>query len=92
MNASDTSTPRAALALILDFDPSERTAVGILKHNTPCGVGAGATPLDAYRRAFATDPDSPFGGIIICNRAFDLALAREVDQIFTDSAAAVPAA
>lgn len=75
---------QAALALILDFDPGERTAVGILKHNTPCGVGAGASPLDAYRRAFETDPDSPFGGIIVCNRPFDLALAREVDQIFTE--------
>jgi phosphoribosylaminoimidazolecarboxamide formyltransferase/IMP cyclohydrolase len=75
---------QAALALILDFDPQDRTAVGILKHNTPCGVGAGSSPLEAYQRAFETDPDSPFGGIIICNRAFDLALAREVDQIFTE--------
>ncbi len=75
---------QAALSLILDFDPQDRTAVAILKHNTPCGVGVGESPLDAYRRAFETDPDSPFGGIIICNRAFDLALAREVDQIFTE--------
>ncbi|MDE0887725.1 MAG: bifunctional phosphoribosylaminoimidazolecarboxamide formyltransferase/IMP cyclohydrolase [Myxococcota bacterium] len=75
---------QAALGMILDFDPGDRTTVGILKHNTPCGVGAGASPLDAYRRAFETDPDSPFGGIIISNRPFDLALAEEVDQIFTE--------
>jgi len=75
---------QAALSMILDFDPADRTTVGILKHNTPCGVGAGEGPLEAYQRAFETDPDSPFGGIIVSNRAFDLALAEEVDQIFTE--------
>jgi phosphoribosylaminoimidazolecarboxamide formyltransferase/IMP cyclohydrolase len=81
---------QAALALILDFSPTnaadapERSAVAILKHNTPCGVGAGSSPLEAYQRAFETDPDSPFGGIIVSNVPFDLALAEEVDQIFTE--------
>ena len=79
---------QAALALILEFDARDSAAVAILKHNTPCGVGSGSTPLDAYRRAFATDPDSPFGGIIVSNRAFDDALAEEVDQIFTEVLAA----
>jgi phosphoribosylaminoimidazolecarboxamide formyltransferase/IMP cyclohydrolase len=73
---------QAALALILDFDAE--TTVAILKHNTPCGVGSGATPVEAYRRAFDTDPESPFGGIIVCNRSFDLDLALEVDKIFTE--------
>jgi phosphoribosylaminoimidazolecarboxamide formyltransferase/IMP cyclohydrolase len=75
---------QAALGLILDFDSADRTVVGILKHNTPCGVGAGANPLEAYERAFETDPDSPFGGIIVSNVAFDLALAQKVDEIFTE--------
>jgi len=75
---------QAALSLILDFDPRERAVVGILKHNTPCGVGAAATPLEAYRRAFETDPDSPFGGIIVSNVACDLSLAEEIDKIFTE--------
>ncbi len=75
---------QAALQLILEFDPGEGPVVGILKHNTPCGVGAGDTPEAAYRAAFSTDPDSPFGGIIVCNRPFDLALAEAVDEIFTE--------
>lgn len=75
---------QAALGLILDFSPQGRVAVGILKHNTPCGVGAGASPAEAYRHAFETDPDSPFGGIIVCNRPFDLGLAEAVDEIFTE--------
>ncbi|MEE8473853.1 MAG: bifunctional phosphoribosylaminoimidazolecarboxamide formyltransferase/IMP cyclohydrolase [Myxococcota bacterium] len=73
---------QAALSLILEFD--DVTSVAILKHNTPCGVGSGDTPLAAYRRAFATDPESPFGGIIVCSRSFDLDLALEVDKIFTE--------
>jgi phosphoribosylaminoimidazolecarboxamide formyltransferase/IMP cyclohydrolase len=78
---------QAALSLILDFEGDSETgpaAVGILKHNTPCGVGQGAAPLEAYERAFATDPESPFGGVVVSNRPFDLALARKVDEIFTE--------
>ncbi len=75
---------QSALALILDFDPKESATVAILKHNTPCGVGSGATPEQAWQRAYATDPESPFGGIVVCNRPFDLALARAVDEIFTE--------
>ena len=41
----------------------------IVKHANPCGVAIAATPLEAYRKAFATDPDSAFGGIIAFNRA-----------------------
>jgi phosphoribosylaminoimidazolecarboxamide formyltransferase/IMP cyclohydrolase len=75
---------QAALALILEFDEADAAAVAILKHNTPCGVGSGAAPLVAYRNAFATDPESPFGGIIVSNRPFDIDLALEVDKIFTE--------
>jgi phosphoribosylaminoimidazolecarboxamide formyltransferase/IMP cyclohydrolase len=75
---------QAALALILEFDPGTEATVAILKHNTPCGVGSGNGPAEAYRRAFETDPESPFGGIVASNRPFDLALAEEVDKIFTE--------
>jgi phosphoribosylaminoimidazolecarboxamide formyltransferase/IMP cyclohydrolase len=75
---------QAALALILEFEDADEAAVAILKHNTPCGVGSGPNPLSAYRNAFATDPESPFGGIIVSNRPFDLDLALEVDKIFTE--------
>jgi phosphoribosylaminoimidazolecarboxamide formyltransferase / IMP cyclohydrolase len=75
---------QAALALILEFDPGDGAAVAILKHNTPCGVGVGASLVEAYRNAFATDPESPFGGIVICNQPFDDPLAGAVDEIFTE--------
>ena len=49
----------------------------IVKHANPCGVAIAATPLEAYRQAFATDPVSAFGGIIAFNRPFDAATARD---------------
>ncbi|MEE8167232.1 MAG: bifunctional phosphoribosylaminoimidazolecarboxamide formyltransferase/IMP cyclohydrolase, partial [Myxococcota bacterium] len=63
---------------------ASQAVVAILKHHPPCGVGLGATPLEAYENAFATDPDSPFGGIIVSSQAFDLALAEKVNEIFTE--------
>jgi phosphoribosylaminoimidazolecarboxamide formyltransferase/IMP cyclohydrolase len=74
----------AALALASEFLGDAAPAVAILKHNTPCGVGQGPTPLAAWERAYATDPESPFGGIVVCTRPFDLALAKAVDEIFTE--------
>jgi phosphoribosylaminoimidazolecarboxamide formyltransferase/IMP cyclohydrolase len=74
----------AALHLMLEFIDDPDAAVAILKHNTPCGVGTGASVLEAYQRAFSTDPDSPFGGILISNQAWTLDLARAVDELFTE--------
>ena len=74
----------AALYLMLEFIDGSDAAVAILKHNTPCGVGTASSVLEAYRRAFSTDPDSPFGGIVVSNQAWSLDLAREVDEIFTE--------
>lgn len=73
-----------AVNLILDFAGEPDAAVAILKHNTPCGVGLAADLKSAWDKAFKTDPDSPFGGIIITNRPWDLALAQAVDEIFTE--------
>jgi len=75
---------QAALTLIGEFEGDPGAAVAILKHNTPCGVGTAASPAEAWRNAFACDPESPFGGIVICDRPFDLALATAVDEIFTE--------
>ncbi len=65
----------SAINLMIDFTDYQEAVVAILKHNTPCGVGIGATLKHAWDKAFATDPDSPFGGIIIANRPWDLEFA-----------------
>jgi len=74
----------SAANLILEFEDSRDAVVAILKHNTPCGVGVGPTLKAAWDKAFATDPDSPFGGIIVTNRPWDLEFARLVDELFTE--------
>ena len=56
----------------------------IVKHANPCGVAVGPTPEAAYRRAFATDPVSAFGGIIALNRPVDAATARAVTEKFAE--------
>ena len=74
----------AALALAEEFRAGRDAAVAILKHNTPCGVGLGRDPLEAWKRAYATDPESPFGGIVVSTRPWTLPLAWAVDEIFTE--------
>ncbi|MCG7599125.1 bifunctional phosphoribosylaminoimidazolecarboxamide formyltransferase/IMP cyclohydrolase [Halomonas sp. McH1-25] len=61
------------------------TACVIVKHANPCGVAVADTPLDAYDKAFATDPTSAFGGIIAFNRPLDADTARAiVDRQFVE--------
>ena len=56
----------------------------IVKHANPCGVALGATPLEAYGRAFSTDPTSAFGGILAFNEPLDEAAAQAVSQQFAE--------
>lgn len=73
----------AALHLIEDFRDAAPT-LAILKHTNPCGVASANTLADAYDRAFSTDRQSPFGGIVVVNRPLDLETARKIDQVFTE--------
>ncbi len=56
----------------------------IVKHANPCGVAIAPTPLEAYRRAFLTDPTSAFGGIIAFNRPVDGPAAEAVSKQFAE--------
>ncbi len=71
----------AASELIEEF--TEPT-VAILKHTNPCGVGSDEDLREAWDKAFATDKQAPFGGIIICNRSITLELARSISEIFSE--------
>ncbi|MEM1054968.1 MAG: bifunctional phosphoribosylaminoimidazolecarboxamide formyltransferase/IMP cyclohydrolase [Bacteroidota bacterium] len=72
-----------ALGLIAEFREAPPT-VAILKHTNPCGVGQAEALADAHARAFATDRVSPFGGIVVVNRALDRATAEAIDAVFTE--------
>ena len=62
----------------------ESAACVIIKHANPCGVAIGATPLEAYEKAFKTDPTSAFGGIIAFNRPIDGATAEAITNQFVE--------
>ncbi len=71
----------AATNLIAEF---EEPTVAILKHTNPCGVGTDEDLRAAWEKAFETDRQAPFGGIIICNRPINEALARAISEIFSE--------
>ncbi len=71
----------AAAGLISEFS---KPTVAILKHTNPCGIGTDPDLRTAWDRAFATDKQAPFGGIIICNRPLTLALAKAISEIFSE--------
>ena len=62
----------------------EGPACVIVKHANPCGVAVGENLEIAYRKAFATDPTSAFGGIIAFNRPLDEATAEAVCEQFVE--------
>ena len=65
-------------------DLSQSAACVIVKHANPCGVAVGATALEAYSKAFQTDPTSAFGGIIAFNCTVDGAAAQIVAKQFVE--------
>lgn len=67
----------AALECVKEFELTRPTCV-IVKHANPCGVAYGTSLIDAYRRAYATDPESAFGGIIAFNQKLDVATSEEI--------------
>lgn len=73
----------AALNLITDFDGDDPTCA-IFKHTVPCGVAMADSLESAWKKAFATDTMSPFGGIVAVNKQLDLKTARAIDEIFTE--------
>lgn len=72
-NIADTD---AALECVKQF--GESPACVIVKHANPCGVALGDNILEAYNRAYETDSESAFGGIIAFNRPLDAATAEAI--------------
>jgi phosphoribosylaminoimidazolecarboxamide formyltransferase/IMP cyclohydrolase len=76
---------------LLDLDAARRVAQEfdtpacvIVKHNNPCGAAIGRTGQDAYERAFACDPISAFGGIIVVNQPIDRPFAEKLGEQFIE--------
>jgi phosphoribosylaminoimidazolecarboxamide formyltransferase/IMP cyclohydrolase len=73
----------AAASLIAEFKDDAPT-LAILKHTNPCGVGQGKNLREAWDKAFATDKQSPFGGIIASNKTLDGDCAGAIAEIFSE--------
>ena len=77
-NINDTN---GALELLKEFD--EPTVVAC-KHGNPCGVGSSSNIYEAWKKAFAADKTSIFGGIVTVNREVTLEMAKEMKEIFLE--------
>lgn len=77
-NINDTN---GALELLREF--AEPTVVAC-KHANPCGVGSAATIYEAWRKAYAADKVSIFGGIVVMNGTLTADVAREMSEIFLE--------
>lgn len=70
-------------ALNILKEHTKPTAVA-LKHMNPCGVGSSDNILDAFKKAYLSDPVSIFGGIVSLNQEVTLELAKEMNKIFLE--------
>lgn len=81
----------AAIQLVnefIPFDPNVKSdAAGeitfaIIKHTNVCGISSRAAIIDAWKAALAGDPESAFGGVLICNSEVDKVTAEAINEIF----------
>jgi phosphoribosylaminoimidazolecarboxamide formyltransferase / IMP cyclohydrolase len=75
----------AAWQLICEFD---EPASAIIKHTNPCGCATAETLAESYRKSFAADPVSAFGGVLAFSRAVDGETASEIAKTFIEAVAA----
>lgn len=72
----------AAMNLIRDFTQMNGITFAIIKHTNVCGIAARTTPLEAWQAALAGDPESAFGGVLICNGTIQEDTANAINEIF----------
>ena len=84
-NYSDAdATLRLCRALSTDEWPETPHVCIIVKHNNPCGAALGATQVEAYQAALASDPESAFGSIICFNEQLEVETAKAMEPLFIE--------
>jgi phosphoribosylaminoimidazolecarboxamide formyltransferase/IMP cyclohydrolase len=71
----------AAIELIVEFTDTERV-FAIIKHTNVCGIAKRATVAEAWNAALAGDPESAFGGVLVCNDTIDKPTAEAISELF----------
>jgi phosphoribosylaminoimidazolecarboxamide formyltransferase / IMP cyclohydrolase len=72
----------AALQLIAEFKRESETVFAIIKHTNVCGAAIRENVSEAWKAGLAGDPESAFGGVLVCNKEIDEATANAINEIF----------
>jgi len=72
----------AAVQLIQEFTATQQAVFGIIKHTNVCGIAQRVTVKESWDAALAGDPESAFGGVLVCNGTVDKATAEAINEIF----------
>jgi phosphoribosylaminoimidazolecarboxamide formyltransferase / IMP cyclohydrolase len=72
----------AAVQLITEFSKDTAPVFAIIKHTNVCGAATRSTVKEAWDAALAGDPESAFGGVLVCNSTIDTTTADAINEIF----------
>jgi len=72
----------AATQLIAEFNDETDSTFAIIKHTNVCGIASRADVSTAWQAALAGDPESAFGGVLVCNKEIDKVTAEQINEIF----------
>jgi phosphoribosylaminoimidazolecarboxamide formyltransferase/IMP cyclohydrolase len=72
----------AATQLIDEFDQETNATFAIIKHTNVCGISTRTSAADAWKHALQGDPESAFGGVLVCNKTIDKETADQINEIF----------
>lgn len=72
----------AAVQLIQEFTGSKQSVFAIIKHTNVCGIAERTTVKQSWDAALAGDPESAFGGVLVCNNTIDKSTADAINEIF----------
>jgi phosphoribosylaminoimidazolecarboxamide formyltransferase/IMP cyclohydrolase len=72
----------AAIQLIGEFNDEADATFAIIKHTNVCGISSRASVETAWQDALAGDPESAFGGVLVCNKEIDKSTAEQINEIF----------
>lgn len=72
----------AATQLIDEFEAETQATFAIIKHTNVCGISTRKTAAEAWKFALQGDPESAFGGVLVCNKQIDKETAEKINEIF----------
>lgn len=72
----------AATQLIDEFDQEADVTFAIIKHTNVCGISTKVNAAEAWKYALQGDPESAFGGVLVCNKTIDKSTAVQINEIF----------